>query len=94
MPEVASEIGDGLHAIADALNTLAGAIAWMAVERNSPSHGRQCEMAAVVMRFAKEGYWRAKVDGERVSEADSEQARVMLEKLFGPPKPFKGITRT
>jgi hypothetical protein len=43
-------------------------------------------MAAVILRFASEGYFSTKVDGQKVCEADSELARQMLDRLFGPPK--------
>lgn len=82
----ASQIADGLHDVADAMRTLAGVLAWGSVQEHSPSHGRQSEMAAVVLRFASEGYFHTKIDGQKVSEAESDEARKMLDKLFGKSK--------
>jgi hypothetical protein len=84
--ETASLVADALHDVADAIRTLAGVFAWGAVSDHSDTHGRQKEMAAVILRFASEGYFSTKVDGQKVCEADSELARQMLDRLFGPPK--------
>jgi hypothetical protein len=43
-------------------------------------------MAAVILRFAMEGYFSTKVDGVRVSQADQEQAEAMFCKLFPQAK--------
>ena len=86
MSETASMVADGLHDLADAVRALAGVFAWGAVSEHSDSHGRQAEMAAVILRFASEGYFHAKVSGDKVCDADSELARQMLDRLFGPPK--------
>jgi hypothetical protein len=82
VPETASVIAEGLHDVADALRVIAGVLAWGAVEQNSGSHGRQKEMAAVLLRFALEGYFSTKVDGVKVSQADQEQALAMFNKFF------------
>ena len=82
VPETASRIAEGLHDVAEALRTMAGVMAWGAVEQNSGSHGRQKEMAAVLLRFAMEGYFSTKVDGVKVSQADQEQALAMFQKFF------------
>jgi hypothetical protein len=39
-------------------------------------------MAAVILRFAKEGFFSTKVDGVKVSQADADQAQAMFLKLF------------
>ena len=82
MSETASLVADGLHDVADALRTVAGVLAWGAVQAHSDSHGRQKEMAAVILRFACEGFFSAKVDGVKVSQANQEQAEAMFHKLF------------
>ena len=82
MSETASLVADGLHDVADALRTVAGVLAWGAVQENSGTHGRQKEMAAVILRFAMEGFFSTKVDGTKVSQADSDQAQEMFYKLF------------
>ena len=84
--ETASLVADGLHDVADAIRMLAGVLAWGAVEQNSESHGRQKEMAAVILRFASEGYFSTKGDGTKVSQADQERAEAMFHKFF----PLKG----
>lgn len=78
----ASQIAEGLHDMADAVRTLAGVLAWGAASEHSDSHGRQKEMAAVILRFASEAYFGTKVDGVKVSAADQEQAEKMFRKLF------------
>ena len=80
--ETASRIADGLHDVADSMRMIAGVLAWAAVQENSGSHGRQKEMAAVILRFASEGYFSTKVDGEKISAADQEKAEAMFHKLF------------
>jgi hypothetical protein len=85
MPEV-TEIADALHAVADALNTFAGVAAWGAAAEHSDTHGRQSEIAAVILRFAKEGYLHTRINGENVSQADADMARAMFDRVFGPPK--------
>ena len=82
VPETASRIADGLHDLADAMRMVAGVLAWGAVQENADTHGRQKEMAAVILRFASEGYFSAKVDGVKVSAASQEQAEAMFCKLF------------
>jgi hypothetical protein len=86
VPETASLIADGLHDVADAMRMIAGVLAWGAAEQHSDTHGRQKEMAAVILRFAMEGYFSTKVDGVRVSQADQEQAEAMFCKLFPQAK--------
>ena len=86
MPETASRIADGLHDCAAAFRGMTAVLAWLAAAEHSESHGRQKEMAAVILRFATEGYFSTKVDGVKVSEADQEQALAMFNKLF----PLKG----
>lgn len=87
--EVASEIGEALRAVADAINTLAGVGAWCAAAEHSDTHGRQSQMAAVIMRFAKEGFYSQKVNGDKVCEADEEKVRAMLLALFPHIDPRK-----
>jgi len=93
VPEYVSETREGMERIADAVDgftaaikQLSGVIAWGVVEGHSDSHGRQAEMAAVILRFAHEGYFHVRVDGKKVAEADAAEARAMLDKLFGQPK--------
>ena len=86
VPETASLIAEGLHNVADAFRGMTGVLAWLAAAKHSDTHGRQKEMAAVILRFATEGYFSTKVDGVKVSEADQEQALAMFQKLF----PLKG----
>ena len=82
MPETASRIADGLHDVADALRMIAGTLAWGAAAEHSDTHGRQKEMAAVIIKFAAEGYFSTKVDGTKVCQADADQAEAMFRKLF------------
>jgi len=86
VPETASRIADGLHDCADAMRTIAGVLAWGAAAEHSDTHGRQKEMAAVILKFAMEGFFSTKVDGAKVSQADQDQAIEMFHKLF----PLKG----
>ena len=85
MSEVASEIADAIQGFTKAVQQLSGVMAWCAAEGNSDTHGRQAEMAAVILRFAHEGYFHTKVDGKKVCDADADEARAMLDRLFGPP---------
>lgn len=85
MPEVASEIAEAIRGFTAAVDRLAGVIAWGVVEGHSDTHGRQAEMAAVILRFAHEGYFHTRVDGKKVCDADADEARAMLDKLFSPP---------
>ena len=78
----ASQIAEGLHDLADAVRTLAGVAAWSAAAEHSDTHGRQNEMAAVILKFGMEGFFHAKIDGQRVSDADQEEARRMFDKIF------------
>lgn len=87
--ETASLVAEGLHDVADAIRMMAGVLAWGAVESNSDSHGRQKEMAAVILRFASEGYFSTKVDGTKVSQADADQAEAMFNRFF----PLRGSKR-
>ena len=89
MPEVASKVADAMYAVADALNTFAGVMAWDAAAEHSDTHGRQSQMAAVILRFAKEGFYGTKIDGERVCEADEQRVRAMLMALFPHIDPKK-----
>lgn len=89
MPEVASKVADALYAVADAINTLAAVGAWSAAAEHSDTHGRQSQMAAVILRFGKEGFYTSKVDGEKVCEADEEKVRAMLLALFPHIDPRK-----
>ena len=57
---------------------MSGVFAWVAAADNSATHGRQRDMAAVILRFAQEGFFSTKVDGVRVSDAD----QIMLDKMF------------
>jgi hypothetical protein len=82
MSETASLVAEGLHDVADALRMVAGVLAWGAAAEHSDTHGRQKEMAAVILRFASEGYFSTKVDGTKVSQADADQAAAMFNKLF------------
>lgn len=84
--DVASEIADAIRGFTAAVDRLSGVIAWGVVEGHSDTHGRQAEMAAVILRFAHEGYFRTKVGGRKVSDADADEARAMLDRLFGPNK--------
>lgn len=88
VPEVASEIAEAIRGFSEAVDRLAGVIAWGVVEGNSDTHGRQAEMAAVILRFAHEGYFHTRVDGKKICDADADEARAMLDKLFSP-KPGK-----
>lgn len=83
MPEVASEIAEAIRGFTAAVDRLAGVMAWGVVQENADSHGRQSEMAAVILRFAHEGYFHTRVDGKKVCDADADEARKMLDKLFG-----------
>lgn len=78
MPEYEATVADAIYALADAVNRLAGVAAWSAAAEHSDTHGRQKEMAAVIFRFAKDGYFTAKVNGKKVSEADQD----MLDRMF------------
>lgn len=82
MSETASMVADAGHDIADALRTLAGVLAWIGAAEHSDTHGRQKEMAAVILKFAVEGFFSTKIDGTKVSQADQEQAERMFHKLF------------
>ena len=82
VPEISSEIGDGLLAVAEAVEQLAGVFAWLAAGDNSDTHGRQKEMAAVILRFAQEGFYSTKIDGVKVCEADQERLDLMFQALF------------
>ena len=86
VPDVASEIADAIHGLTDAFRQLSGVMAWGVAESHSDTHGRQAEMAAVILRFALEGYFHTKVDGRKVCDADADEARAMLDRLFGPQK--------
>jgi hypothetical protein len=79
---VASEIADAIRGLAAAVEKLAGVEAWRAVEQHSDTHGRQSEMAGLVLRFAHEGYFRVKIDGQKVCDADCETAIKMMDKAF------------
>jgi hypothetical protein len=87
--EMASEIGDGLHAVADAFERLAGVFAWLAAAENSDTHGRQKEMAAVIFKFAEEGFFSTKIDGVRVSDADADTLERMFMAMFPNVDPKK-----
>ena len=93
MSEVASEIGDGLHAVADAFDKLAGVMAWVAASEHSDTHGRQKEMAAVILQFAKHGFYSTKVDGKKVCQADEEMLDRMLLAVFPSYNPKKAPRR-
>lgn len=84
VPEVASEIAEAIRGFTDAVRQLSGVMAWGVAESHSDTHGRQAEMAAVILRFAHEGYFHTKVDGRKVCDADADEARAMLDKLFAP----------
>jgi hypothetical protein len=89
MSELASEIGDGLHALADAFDRLAGVMAWVAAADNSDTHGRQKEMAAVILQFAKHGFYSTKIDGNKVCHADQEALDKMFFAVFPNVDPKK-----
>ena len=89
MPEVASKIGDGLMAVADGLNQIAGVLAWGAAAEHSDNHGEQSQMAAVIMRFAKEGYFHTRIDRVNVSKATEDQVIDMMTKLWPGLDPRK-----
>lgn len=82
VPEIASEIGDALHHVADAIEQMSGVFAWVAAADNSDTHGRQKEMAAVILRFAQEGFYSTKIDGVKVCDADQERLDLMFQALF------------
>jgi hypothetical protein len=92
MPEMASEIAESIRALADAVDRFAGVCAWGAVQEHSDTHHRQKEMAAVILRFAKEGYYTTKIDGVKVSQADEDQLEKMFKVLWPgyDPKKAKG----
>lgn len=93
MPELASEIADSIRALADAVDRFAGVCAWGAVQEHSDTHHRQKEMAAVVLQFAKRGFFTTKVDGIKVSEADEEMLDKMLAAVFPSYDPKKAPRR-
>jgi hypothetical protein len=68
----ATEIGDGLHAVAQGLHTIAGILSWLAASEHSEDHGRQRQMAAVIYRTSVLRFEKVKVGGEYVSQADIE----------------------
>lgn len=89
MPEYEATVADAIYALSDAVNRLAGVAAWSAAAEHSDTHGRQKEMAAVIFRFAKDGYFTAKVGGKKVSEADQAMLDQMFYGLFPNADPKK-----
>ena len=92
VPEIASEIGDALHHVAEAIEQMSGVFAWVAAADNSATHGRQRDMAAVILRFSQEGFFSTRIDGEKVSEASQEMLDKMFSALF-PNLDFKKMPK-
>lgn len=83
---VASEIADGLKAVADEFLTLAGVGAYLAASRHSDTAGEQRQLAAVIFQTARLKFGGVKYDGRKIEEADIAQLDALWSKMTGGKK--------
>lgn len=83
MSEYASEAAVAIGQLAEAIETMAGVMAWGAAAEHSESHGRQKEMAAVIFHIAQQRFKTTKIDGVKVDKATQDELDDMFWFLMG-----------
>lgn len=69
MPEMASEIADALHRVAESFETFAGIVAYIAAAEHSGTAGEQRQLAAVMTHTARQKFGGVKFDGQQIDQA-------------------------
>jgi hypothetical protein len=82
VPEIASEIAEALHRVADSFETLAGVFAYGAAADLVETAGEQRQLAAVMVATAKQKFGGVKYDGLKITEQDLEMLDAMWLKFF------------
>ena len=82
VPEIASEIAEGLHRVADSFETLAGVFAYIAAADLAETAGEQRQLAAVMVSTAKQRFGGVKYDGLRITDQNIEMLDTMWARFF------------
>ena len=86
MTEVASEIADAIHQLADEIAGVGGALAYLAAAQHSKNSGEQRMLAAVIHEVSKNRFGGVKYDGLPIDRATVEELDRMWVKLFPKAK--------
>lgn len=78
-----SEAADAIHRLADAIETMAGVMAWGAAAEHSDCHGRQKEMASVIYHICRQRFATTKIDGVKVDKATQDELDAMFWHVMG-----------
>lgn len=76
--EIASQIGGGLLALAEAVETHACIMAYLAAAEHTRTAGEQRQLAAVMFQTARKRFGGVKYDGLRIEDLDLEGLDAIL----------------
>lgn len=82
VPEIASEIAEALHRVADTFETLACVAAYTAAADLAETAGEQRQLAAVMYETARQRFGGVKYDGLRITEQDLPELDAMWARFF------------
>jgi single-stranded DNA-specific DHH superfamily exonuclease len=82
VPEIASEIAEALHRVADSFETLACVFAYGAAADMVETAGEQRQLAGVMFATARKRFGGVKYDGQKITEANIEELDAMWCKFF------------
>jgi hypothetical protein len=82
VPEIASEIAEALHRVADSFETLACIGAYCAAADLAETAGEQRQLAGVMYATAKLRFGGVKYEGVRITEQDQSELDAMWARFF------------
>lgn len=82
VPEIASEIAEALHRVADSFETLACIAAYQAAADLAETAGEQRQLAGVMYATAKQRFGGVKYEGLRITEQNLEELDAMWCRFF------------
>jgi hypothetical protein len=82
VPEIASEIAEALHRVADTFETFGCIMAYCAAADMAETAGEQRQLAAVMFATAKQRFGGVKYDGQPITEANIDELDAMWCRFF------------